>query len=180
MARLYARTGDDGTTRLSDGSTVPKAHPRVEACGALDELNSHLGVVRSALGDRDIDRIVGSVQALLFEVGATLADPKADTVRIDDADVAWLEQEIDRATAECSPLRSFILPGGAAAAAHLHVARTVCRRAERAVVALADAAGVSPVVVRFLNRLSDLLFALARLANRRAGVDDVLWTPRKR
>jgi len=178
MARIYTRTGDAGTTRLSDGSEVPKTHPRLEACGTLDELNSHLGVVRAVNQDPEMDALLARIQLLLFEVGSDLASPKPAALHVTEEDVAWLEQEIDRATGECPPLKAFVLPGGTLAASHLHVARTVCRRAERLIVALAEAVPMHPPVLRFVNRLSDLLFALARLANTRAGAREVLWKPR--
>jgi len=178
MPRIYTGVGDSGTTRLFDGSDVPKTHPLLEACGTLDELNSQIGVVRSASTDPEIDRLLERVQSVLFELGAELVKPEAAEGRMTDEDVRWVEGEIDRAMGQCPPLRSFLLPGGTPAASHLHVARTVCRRAERRIVALGEGTPVSPVVLRFLNRLSDLFFALARLTNVRAGVPDAVWKPR--
>lgn len=178
MSRIYTGVGDGGTTRLADGSEVSKAHPRLSACGTLDELNSQLGVVRSVNADDEVSRVVTRIQSLLFEAGADLARPERAEARITDEDVRWLETEIDKAMKETAPLRSFVLPGETPAASHLHVARAVCRRAEREIVALAAVETVDPVLRRFMNRLSDLLFALARLSNERAGVREVIWKPR--
>jgi len=178
MARIYTRGGDKGRTRLIGGVEVPKTHRRIEAIGAVDELSAHLGVVRALNEDARIEVILAGVQALLFELGADLAAPEATTERLTDGDVVALERHIDAATDECPPLKTFILPGGTLVAAQLHVARTVCRRAERAIVALSEEAPVGPVALRFMNRLSDLLFALARAANARAGRGDTPWTPR--
>jgi cob(I)alamin adenosyltransferase len=181
MSRIYTRKGDDGSTGLFGGGRVSKADLRVEAYGEVDELNAVLGWAIAVSGDSEIQAELSAIQSDLFAVGAQLADPGHDSraskekTRIDQARIEAFERRIDRAEEETGPVRQFILPGGAPAAAALHLARTVCRRAERRVVSLAGKETVSPLVVSYLNRLSDLLFALARLANRRAGVPDVPW-----
>lgn len=178
--KLYTKRGDDGHTDLIGGARVSKNHLRVSAYGAVDELNATIGL---ALADCDIDAInIGliTVQCRLFDLGADLATPdsaKAASSRLTTDHAAELEPQIDAATDQLEPLRSFILPGGTVLAAKLHIARTVCRRAERQVVALAEHEAVDPAATIYLNRLADLLFALARLANAKAGVADVPWRP---
>ncbi|MBN9517230.1 cob(I)yrinic acid a,c-diamide adenosyltransferase [bacterium] len=165
---------DGGETGLGDGTRVAKDHPRVAAYGEVDELNAVLGLaVLHAPADADLLR---SVQNDLFDVGADLCVPAGDGLRVTAAQAERLERAIDHVNERLAPLRSFILPGGSAAAAWLHLARTVCRRAERAVAALAHAEPVNPQVLIYLNRLSDLLFVLARAANA-DGSADVLWVP---
>jgi len=181
LNRIYTRTGDGGKTRLATGEPVPKTHPRVEAYGAVDELNAQLGVARTHLGEaRALDAMFERVQNDLFDLGADLATPERprEDLRILESQVARLEAEIDALNGELEPLTSFVLPGGSPAAAALHVARTVCRRAERASVGLADTEGesVGAAALKYLNRLSDLLFVAARYANGK-GKDDVLWRP---
>lgn len=181
--KIYTKKGDAGDTGLFGGTRVSKASSRVAAYGEIDELNSHLGVVRAAAVDDDVDALLARIQSELFELGAELAARPGKDVgiaRVGDAQVEALEQAIDRAEVELAPLETFILPAGSLAAAHLHVARTVCRRAERAIVALGaeGEAELRPEVLRYANRLSDLLFVLARLANHRAGVADVPWKGR--
>lgn len=179
--RIYTKTGDDGTTGLYGGLRLSKAAHRVEAYGTVDELNAVLGWARAAGLPGELDRTLERVQDDCFRLGAFLAcAPGKDpgVARLSDADVARLEQAIDRLEADLPPLRTFVLPGGGEAAARLHVARTVCRRAERAVVGLAAAEALDGVFVRWLNRLSDLLFVQARAANAAAGVADVPWLPR--
>jgi cob(I)alamin adenosyltransferase len=178
--KIYTKTGDAGETSLFDQSRVSKADARVEAYGEVDELNACLGAVRAAGVDGDIAAALETIQKELFAVGARLADPSkrvADRVTkaaVKQADVDRLEQTIDRLEGELEPLRRFILPGGSMAGALLHVSRTVCRRAERRVVGLgADA--VEALVVVYLNRLSDLLFVMARACNRRAGAAETEW-----
>ncbi len=183
--KIYTKTGDRGDTGLFGGERVPKSDLRVEAYGDVDELDSVLGVVRTLELDADVDELVGRIQCELFDVGAELATAPGEEAKllsppVGDAEIARLEEAIDRAVVELPELASFILPGGSPAAAHLHVARCVCRRAERHVVALAGTQSVRPEVIRYLNRLSDLLFTWARLANHRAGVDDVPWVGRDR
>jgi cob(I)alamin adenosyltransferase len=180
--KIYTRKGDGGQTGLLGGGRVPKAHLRVEAYGDVDELNAALGIAVAAVADEEIRTRLALVQNDLFSLGSSLATPGAEdgsarpaTPALPAARVQEMEAWIDAASDETPPLRSFILPGGTAGAAALHLARTVCRRAERAVVRLTLQEPVDPVVLRYLNRLSDLLFALARLENHRAGVGDILW-----
>ncbi len=180
--KIYTKSGDAGDTGLFGGGRVPKSHPRVEAYGDVDELNAALGVARAAEPMPRIDEVVVSVQRDLFAIGALLATPDRDKMRehiekarIDDARIAELERAIDAADAELEPLRAFIVPGGSPKAAALHVARTVCRRAERRVVELGHNTEIPPLVVIYLNRLSDLLFMLARVANKRSGTGEVTW-----
>jgi cob(I)alamin adenosyltransferase len=177
--KLYTRTGDAGETSLFDGTRARKDDPRVDAYGEVDELNAWLGVVRASAIDPSIDAELVAIQRGLFALGAQLADPadklaaRVTKAVIDDESVVRLEQLIDRFDAEVPPLRRFILAGGTPAGAALHVARTVCRRAERRIVALGPP--VDPVLVRYVNRLSDLLFALARVVNHRGGVPETEW-----
>lgn len=178
--KIYTKTGDDGTTSLFSGGRVPKTHLRVEAYGTVDELNSVLGVARAHRPSRQTDDYLARVQRQLFHLGADLATPldaKSDWVARMDADtVRWLEERIDEMTAALPPLTNFILPGGSLAAAQIHVARTVCRRAERLVVALQEHETIGDHALIYLNRLSDFLFTLARYENMRAGIPDVMWT----
>jgi len=182
LNRIYTRTGDAGTTRLASGAQVSKSDRRVEAYGAVDETNACLGLARlHTAADADLDAALARIQNELFDLGADLATPpQADetyALRMLDSQVARLEGEIDAMNAQLPPLASFILPGGTHAAAWLHLGRTVCRRAERLVCELATIEGeqVNPEVVRYLNRLSDLLFVLARVTND-GGRADVLWS----
>jgi cob(I)alamin adenosyltransferase len=180
MTKIYTKTGDDGTTGLFGGGRVPKSDSRVQAYGAVDELNSQIGLVRSMTRDREVDALLARVQADLFALGADLATPErwkgAGSVhRTTTADAVWLEEAIDRLDTEIPVLQNFILPGGEIVGASTHVARAVCRRAERAVVALSRAESVSEGTVVYLNRLSDFLFTLARVLNRRAGVAEEEW-----
>lgn len=184
--KIYTKTGDTGETGLFGGERVSKASARVDCYGEIDELNSVLGVVRTSTlgkdGPDDFDALLATIQSRLFDVGAELSNAKGKELGIplvDDADVEAMERAIDRAEEEVEPQKTFVLPGGTRMAADLHVARTVCRRAERKLVAFAAEAEVRPVLIRYVNRLSDLLFTLARLANRRAGVSDVPWLGRK-
>ncbi len=177
--KLYTRTGDAGETSLFDGTRVGKDDPRVDAYGEVDETNAWLGLARASNLDPALADEVLQIQRDLFAVGAQLADPAEKIAArvmkavLADADVARLEQLIDRLEDELPPLRRFVLDGGTPAGAALHVARTVCRRAERRIVALRPPA--DPVLIRYVNRLSDLLFVLARVANHRGGVPDVEW-----
>jgi cob(I)alamin adenosyltransferase len=182
MPRIYTRTGDSGETGLFGGGRVRKDDLRVAAYGTVDELNSVLGVARGTLSSEpnwtEIDQFVVRVQHQLFNLGAELATPRPaahGTNFLMDADVAWLEQAIDAWQQNLAPLRNFILPGGSPAAAHLHWARTVCRRAERLVVELAASEPLRGELLRYMNRLSDALFVAARAANRLAGLPDVAW-----
>lgn len=180
--KIYTRTGDEGDTGLFGGGRVSKDHPRVEAYGDIDELNAVLGQARSIDMMPRIDEVLAPIQRDLFAIGALLATPDLEKMheqlakaRISDERIAQLEGSIDDGEAELEPLKAFIMPGGTPKAAALHVARTVCRRAERAVVRLQRDVEVPQVVIVYLNRLSDLLFVLARVANRRAGAGEVTW-----
>ena len=177
--RVTTRGGDRGDTSLGDGTRVRKDALRIEAIGCVDEANSTVGVLRAAArDDADTDAMLARIQHDLFDVGADLCVPGegGDRLRVSDTQTARLEQETAAMNAALAPLTSFVLPAGSMAAAQAHVARSVVRRAERRVVALADAEAINPAVVRYLNRLSDHLFVLARRLN--AGADgDVLWTP---
>jgi cob(I)alamin adenosyltransferase len=182
--KIYTRTGDDGTTGLLGPGRVRKNSPRIEAYGTLDELNAVLGVARACEGAAGFDALLGGIQSALFTVGAqlaTVAPQLRDTLdRIGDADVRGLESAIDALETELPALTTFVLPAGAPLAAELHLARTVCRRAERRVVALAEQEPVDDAVLRYLNRLADLLFVMARAANHRAGVTETPWRARPR
>lgn len=185
--KLYTRRGDDGTTSLFDGSSVPKCDPRVAAYGSVDELNACLGVAVALVGrslpteeGRHLAERLGTIQSELFHLGADLATPvdaapRSRVPAVEEPQIKRLEGWIDEAAAETTPLSTFILPGGDLAAVHLHVCRTVCRRAEREIVALAGAQPVNPLVVVYVNRLGDLFFAWARWVNHMVGVADVTW-----
>ena len=183
LSKIYTRTGDAGTTALGDGSRVPKADPRVEAYGTVDEANATVGLARLR-AEGDVDLALARIQNDLFDLGADLCRPgiAADAqashppLRMTAAQVERLEREIDAMNAALEPLRSFVLPGGTALAAHLHLSRTVTRRAERLTTALAAEGDVTPEAVRYLNRLSDWFFVAARIAND-DGRADVLWQP---
>jgi cob(I)alamin adenosyltransferase len=176
LTRIYTKLGDGGETHLGDMSRVSKTHPRIEAYGTVDELNSHIGVVLTVPAlPSGFRPWLQQIQNDLFDVGADLAapeDPAHERLRVLPGQTEWLEQRCDEVNVTLAPLKSFVLPGGTAAAAQLHVARTVCRRAERLAVACGPDVGVE--VVRYLNRLSDLLFILARAAN---SGDEPLWQP---
>jgi cob(I)alamin adenosyltransferase len=184
LNRIYTRTGDKGTTALAAGGRRPKHDLRIEAFGTVDETNACIGLVRLHTAGREIDAMLGRIQNDLFDLGADLATIETDKplpyepLRMTQAQVDRLEQEIDRLNAELSVLRSFVLPGGTPAAAALHLARTVCRRAERLVVELMEKPEekVSPESVKYLNRLSDFLFVASRYVNDK-GALDVLWVP---
>lgn len=176
---IYTRFGDTGETRLFDGSRVPKHDLRVRAYGEIDELNSSVGVALTYLPPSEVHELLIAIQKHLMSVGASLASPDPETrdrkSRVQPEWVAVLEEAIDRFEEELPPLQRFILPGGSRAGAHLHLARTICRRAERLVAELAGAAPVEPVVLEYVNRLSDLLFVLARVANYREGTKEFQW-----
>lgn len=182
--KIYTQTGDDGTTGLFDGSRVRKSNPRVEAYGDIDELNSHLGTAAASCTDEKLGSMIDMMQHRLFELGSDLATPldpksKSEAVaavpRISETHIATIENCIDGLWGELPEMRSFVLPGGTELAARLHVARTVCRRAERVIVHLAESEPINENAVIFVNRLSDLLFAMARYANFVDGRDDVPW-----
>ena len=178
--KIYTRTGDSGETSFFDNTRVSKADPRVDAYGEVDELNACLGAVRAAGVGEELALALEAIQQDLFALGSRLADPSAriasrvTKATITPEAVERLERLIDRLEAEAPPLRKFILPGGSPAGASLHLSRTVCRRAERRVVAL-GAGAVEPILIVYLNRLSDLLFVMARAVNHRAGVPEVEW-----
>jgi cob(I)alamin adenosyltransferase len=182
--KIYTKTGDDGTTGLFGGDRVPKYHLRIEVYGTIDELNSLLGVLLAFKSSdalpEDMHRTITDISALLFTAGADLATPldpppTYPIPRIEAKHTAFLENLIDLYEQELEPLKAFILPTGTPAAAHLHLARTICRRAERLAVHLAREEAVGEEMLKFLNRLSDYCFTAARLANKRAGIEDVAW-----
>ena len=181
--KIYTRTGDEGTTALYGGERVPKDTARVEAYGTVDEANALLGVARTQLGKLGFDALLAELQSALFDVGADLATPESryreNIVPVTEKDVLGLETHIDRLEAELPELRAFILPGGHPAAASLHYARTVVRRAERRTATVSHTETINPQVAVYLNRLSDLLFVLARAVNAAAGVQDPEWQARK-
>jgi cob(I)alamin adenosyltransferase len=186
LNRIYTRSGDDGTTALGTGERRKKYDLRIEAYGTLDEVNAVIGIARlHVAGDRAFDAVLGRIQNDLFDVEADLCMPSEQgkgpggaRLTVTDAQVSWLEAEIDRLNADLTPLKSFILPGGSPAAAYLHLARTVCRRAERIMVALNDRPGetVTAAALKYVNRLSDFLFVASRAMNDK-GAADVLWAP---
>jgi cob(I)alamin adenosyltransferase len=187
LNRIYTRTGDDGTTALGTGERRKKYDLRIACYGTIDETNAALGIVRVYTPkDVEIDAMLGRIQNDLFDLGADLCTPATAKgkgpggarLTVTEAQVTRLEAEIDRLNATLAPLRSFVLPGGTPAAAHLHIARTICRRAERMMAELADQAGedVSPAALKYANRLSDFLFVASRYANQK-GAGDVLWVP---
>jgi len=173
LSKIYTRTGDDGTTGLGDGTRVRKDSLRVEAYGTVDELNSVIGLLLTHELPENIRNCLIRVQHRLFDLGGELCIPGQQA--LSDDDVSGLELILDKLNNKLTPLKEFILPGGSAAAAVCHVARTVCRRAERRVVHLAQTEAVAAPAIRYLNRLSDLLFVMARALNQRAGCGDVLW-----
>jgi cob(I)alamin adenosyltransferase len=185
LNRIYTRTGDDGTTALGNGERRKKYDLRIACYGTVDETNAAIGIVRlHTSDDAEINAMLGRIQNDLFDLGADLCSPakgkgpEGARLTVTDAQVTRLEAEIDRLNAELMPLRSFVLPGGTPAAAHLHVARTICRRAERMIAELADRPGeeVSAVALKYVNRLSDFLFVASRHVNQNAP-GDVLWVP---
>ena len=173
LSKIYTRTGDDGSTGLGDGARVSKDSARVCAYGTVDEANSAIGLVLAADLPDDIREVLVSVQHQMFDLGGELCIPGHSAIHA--ADVERLEQSLDAFNAPLPPLKDFILPGGGAAAAHCHLARTICRRAEREVVTLSHHDAVRPEAIRYLNRLSDLLFVLARVLARASGHGEVLW-----
>ena len=177
---LYTATGDRGTTSLVGGTRIEKESPRLEAYGSLDELNAHLGVVDSLIDNPEIKASLHAIQNILFDIGAYLATPPDSPYLnphpADEERIKALERLIDRTDAAVPPARNFVLPGGTQASAQAHVARTVCRRAERRILALSRLEEVAPEVMIFINRLSDYLFALARRLNHDAGKDEILWS----
>jgi cob(I)alamin adenosyltransferase len=179
LTRIYTRTGDAGETSLGDGSRVSKLDPRIAAFGTVDELNSLIGAALAAIGEAELRDVLVRVQNELFDLGADLSVPLEveGRLRVEQSGVDGLESDCDRFNADLPALKSFVLPGGSEAAARLHVARTVCRRAEREVLLASGPLDLNPLVLVYLNRLSDLLFILARAANAAAGVPEPLWRP---
>lgn len=175
LSKIYTRTGDDGTTGLGDGSRVPKDHARVEAFGTVDELNSVIGLLLCEAIGNDLHAALTRIQHTLFDLGGELCIPGRSVLI--DAQVTEHENLLDRLNADLAPLKEFILPGGTRAAALCHLARTVCRRAERRMYTLSRSEPISPVSLKYLNRLSDLLFVMARAVNQTSGTADVLWQP---
>lgn len=173
LSKIYTRSGDDGTTGLGDGSRIPKDDARVEAMGAVDELNSTLGLIRSEPLPDDIASALSDIQHNLFDLGGELSIPGYRLIHGET--VESLEHDLDRLNADLPPLKDFILPGGTTAAAWCHLARSICRRAERRVVSLSRETEISDVPRQYLNRLSDYLFVLSRYLNKAAGENDVLW-----
>ena len=183
LNRIYTRTGDDGTTSLGNGERRKKYDLRIDAYGTIDEANATIGLARvHTARAAGLDAMLARIQNDLFDVSADLClsekGPGGARLTVTDAQVTWVEQQIDKLNAELAPLKSFVLPGGSAAAAYLHLARTVCRRAERLMVQLNDKAGegVTPAALKYVNRLSDFLFVASRHANEK-GTRDVLWVP---
>jgi cob(I)alamin adenosyltransferase len=173
LTKIYTRTGDKGTTGLADGSRVPKDHVRIEAIGAVDELNSAVGVLLAEDMPDAMRARLATIQHDLFDLGGELSVPGHTLV--DEGHIERLESELDALNAMLPPLKDFVLPGGTRAAAAAHLARTICRRAERSLVALDGVEPLAPALLQYLNRLSDLLFVAARVLNREAGEPDVLW-----
>jgi cob(I)alamin adenosyltransferase len=173
LSKIYTRTGDDGSTGLGDGSRVPKDSTRVEAYGTVDELNSNIGLLLTERLPQDVTESLTRIQHELFDLGSELCVPGYTAITADH--ITWLEQTLDRFNVDLPPLKEFILPGGSRAAAVCHLARTVCRRAERRTLTLHRETPVNNEVLRYLNRLSDLLFVLARVIVRQDGGSEVLW-----
>jgi cob(I)alamin adenosyltransferase len=177
LTKIYTRTGDNGTTSLADGTRCSKAALRIEVIGTVDELNSHIGVLLAEVIEEDVRLELENIQHDLFDLGGELSIP--GHIRLGIEQVGRLESEINEYNAHLPPLKEFILPGGVRSAAACHVARVVCRRAERTMVKLAQDEAVNVTGIHYLNRLSDLLFVLCRVLNRRQGKTDVLWQPGK-
>lgn len=178
LSKIYTKTGDKGTTGLSDGSRVSKDHLRIISIGSIDELNSTIGMIISCKVDKDTDDLLTRIQHKLFDIGGELSLP--GHTLIEESDVNWIEDQLDRLNENLSPLKDFILPGGTQAAACCHLARSICRRAERDLVSLNKTEEVTPVILQYINRLSDLLFVLARHINKQADQPDILWNSEKK
>ena len=182
--KIYTKTGDKGTTSLIGGTKVPKSHLRIEAYGTVDELNSYIGLCRDVINDGQSRDVLQEIQDRLFTIGSSLAcDPEKETkMKIPDlkeADIALLEKEIDRMNEILPPMKSFILPGGHATVSHIHIARCICRRAERCCVRLeSEKEEIELIIIKYLNRLSDYLFVLARFISHQLGADEIPWKPR--
>ena len=179
--RIYTKTGDQGETSLFGGKRLLKSHLRIETYGTVDELNSYIGLVRDHLSEEDVRELLKSIQDRLFTIGANLAsdpDKEMSVPDVQEPDLTRLEQEMDRMDELLPELKNFILPGGHPAVSTCHIARCVCRRAERLTVALSQDSPVAPILIRYLNRLSDYLFMLARFIAKGKGVEEVVWTAR--
>lgn len=176
MTKIYTKTGDAGETALRGSARVPKNHVRIEACGTVDEANAIIGVVVSNLNDASYRSDLQEIQSKLFEIGASLADPETELTTLTDADVVKMEKNIDSLAENLPPLTHFILPGGTEVAAHIHLARTIVRRAERRAITVNQQQSVAPQTIRYLNRLSDYLFTLARCINQEYGVNEKQWS----
>lgn len=182
--KIYTKTGDKGTTSLIGGTKVSKAHLRIEAYGTVDELNSYIGLCKDLLSDNNSNAVLQEVQDRLFTIGAALAcDPEKETkLNIPDLkeeDITLLEQEIDKMNEQLPPMKSFVLPGGHPTVSHTHISRCICRRAERCCVRLeAEQNEVEPIIIKYLNRLSDYLFVLARYTAHQLKVEEIPWKPR--
>jgi cob(I)alamin adenosyltransferase len=184
LSKIYTKTGDKGTTSLIGGTKVPKSHLRIEAYGTVDELNSYIGLCRDVLSDDQSRKMLLEIQDRLFTVGSSLAcdpvkEPKMHLPDLKETDVHLLEQEIDRMNESLPAMKSFILPGGHSTLSHLHIARCVCRRAERCCVRLKlDSPGEDPIIIKYINRLSDYLFVLSRYTGHLLKVEEIPWKPR--
>jgi len=174
LSKIYTRTGDDGTTGLGDGTRVSKCSPRVEAFGCVDELNSAVGLLAATTLPAELAELIAEIQQKLFDLGGELCIPGAVTMTAED--VAVLEQAMDKLNANLAPLKEFVLPGGSQSAASCHMARAICRRAERRALELAKSDSLNPEAIRYLNRLSDLLFVVARTLNHVADNEEIMWT----
>jgi cob(I)alamin adenosyltransferase len=183
-SKIYTKTGDKGTTSLIGGTKVPKSHIRIEAYGTVDELNSYIGLCKDLLADNQSKKILLEIQDRLFTIGSSLAcdpvkEPKMRIPDLKETDVTLLEKEIDRMNESLSPMKFFILPGGHPTLSHLHIARCICRRAERCCVRLEiESPGEDPIIVKYINRLSDYLFVLSRYAGHLLNVPEIAWRPR--
>jgi cob(I)alamin adenosyltransferase len=179
--KIYTKTGDKGNTSLIGGKRVPKYHNRIEAYGTIDELNSYMGLIRDLIDDKNIKLIVSDIQSKLMHASSVLATETEEAqkkyAKIIEKDINTLEKEIDRMNNELPPLTKFILPGGHQTVSHCHIARTICRRAERNIVLVADKDYVDDIVVKYVNRLSDYLFTLARYMSNKLGADEIEWKP---
>jgi len=180
-SKIYTKTGDDGTTGLFGGARLPKDHIRIEAYGTVDELNAVIGWLMSTIPDKQIDTLLQTIQSRLFTVGSNLAsEPGKDMITPDlvEDDVNLIEQSIDKMQENLPALKHFIMPGGSPSVSAAHLARTVCRRAERRCVTLKQTSAVEPIIILYLNRLSDFFFVLARWLGAREGVEEIKWIPR--
>jgi cob(I)alamin adenosyltransferase len=182
--KIYTKTGDKGTTSLIGGTKVSKAHLRIETYGTVDELNSYIGLCKDLLTDKNSNKVLQEVQDRLFTIGAALAcDPEKETKMkipdLEEEDITLLEKEIDKMNETLPPMKSFILPGGHVTVSHIHISRCICRRAERCCVRLeAEQNEVEPIIIKYLNRLSDYLFVLARYAGHLLNIAELPWKPR--